>query len=67
MERFYVFYTWAYGMVQKREEFDRIDDVLNIVSKAADPESGYLGLTVIAGEKLEFEPYTQITAWRVKE
>lgn len=65
--RFYAFYTYSVGNERRREEFDRAEDVLELVRKANEPDSPYLGLVVIAGQKLEFEPYEKITAWRVKQ
>ena len=65
--KFYAFYTWVYGMEYRREEFDDEKDVLAFVKRANDPTDGVRGLTVIYGQKLEFEPCKVVESYRIKE
>ena len=67
MDKYFAFSTWAYGNEPRREEFDKLDDVLALVKKAADEDAGYLNLVVIEGRKLEFEPCKIVESYRVKE
>lgn len=65
--RYHVFYIWAYGMQKEAKVFDNLSDVLALVKEANQPESPYIDFTVIYGERLDFEPYQEITSWRIKE
>lgn len=66
MEKYFVFYTYAYGSESRREEFDKLDEVLALVKNAADEDTGYRNLVVIVGRKLEFEPCKVVESYRVK-
>lgn len=67
MNKYHVFYTWAYGMDHRQHEFDSQEDVLKLVEKAKKPDSPYLGFTVIYGEKLKFKPVEVVKAWAIDE
>lgn len=66
MIRYYAFYVDAIGARPKQQQFDQEEHLLDFVRDAMDPDNNYRNLVVIRGERLEFEPYTQITAWRIK-
>ena len=71
MKRFYATYVYAYGMEAKSEVFDDTESLLAFIKKAkadeVDDWTPYLGLCVIYGEKIEFEPATYVETWRIKE
>ena len=69
-KRFFAFYTEPVGARRVMKEFDDEVAVLALVQEANKPEHEYRsvsGLIVIYGERLEFEPYEKVTAWRVRE
>lgn len=68
-KKFHVFYTWAYGIEHKREVFEehQLPAVLELVKKAAEPNSSYYNFAVVFGELLEFEPHEKVLAYRIKE
>lgn len=65
--RYYVFYTYAYGMQAEQKVIDDYAEMIALVKKAKEPESPYLGFTVIWGRKLEFEPATIVETWKIKQ
>lgn len=69
-ERFFAFYYVPVGAKYEMKEFVSEEEVLALVQKANAPDHEYRSishLTVVYGERLEFEPYEKVTAWRVKE
>lgn len=68
-DKFYVFYTWAYGYEHRRKIFDLEDDLIKFINKAKEEgdDSPYRRLIVIRGQEVEFEPATVVETWRIKE
>lgn len=68
-DKFYVFYTWAYGYEDVRKAFNTEEDLLDFVrvAKEGGDDSPYRKLLVIRGQEVEFEPHTIVKTWRIKE
>lgn len=66
-DKFYVFYTWAYGYNHIRKVFDTEKDLLEFIKETKEDERAYRNLIVIRGEEVEFEPHTVVETWRIKE
>lgn len=63
-DRFYAFYTWAYGYDPNRKVFDSEEDLLKFIKKAKEDgdDTPYRRLIVIRGQEVEFEPATVVEA-----
>jgi len=65
--KFYVFYTYAYGMHPQQRVFEKKEELLAFIQEAMDDISAYRDLTVIYGKKLEFEPAVVIQSYKIKD
>lgn len=66
---YHVFYVNGIGMRPEYRFFWYSDEaeLLLLVEKAQNEESSIHNLVVIAGEKLRFEPYEKVVAWRIAD
>lgn len=73
MEKYYVFYRWAYGSEIFREVFETQKEVEAFYKKAMASTSGsdrgesdYRDLIVVYGVICEFEPVKVVESWALK-
>lgn len=67
MEKWFAFYTYAYGAKPDSKEFDTEQELLAFIKEALAPDSPFWKLRVIYGKEVEFEPHTYVESYRIKE
>lgn len=65
-DKFYVFYTWAYGYEHRRKVFHTEEELLEFIKKTKEDDSPYRRLIVIRGREVDFEPVKVVETWRIK-
>ena len=63
-KKWFAFYTYAYGLTPKCEEFDTYEELVEFAKKACAKESPYWSLRVVYGEEYVLEPATYVESYR---
>lgn len=66
-KRYHCFYMNPYGNERKYVAHDDLPPVLDLVKKSNIEDEAVVGLKVVYGELLEFEPATYVETYRIKE